>query len=142
MSTLKVTNIQDTSGGNSLTTQQLYNGSAKAWVNFDGTGTYSPNPSVTKIRASYNVSSVFKNGTGDYTVNFATAMPDTNYTPIACSNYTGIFGYAYGGTVVPGSLDSSYSVSSVNLQYGALGSNSAYGGEVTDSKHIFLAVFR
>jgi len=80
MSTLKVTNIQDTSGGNSLTTQQLYNGSAKAWVNFDGTGTYSPNPSVTKIRASYNVSSVFKNGTGRYTINFTNAMPDANYT--------------------------------------------------------------
>ena len=77
MSTLKVTNIQDTSGGNSLTTEQLYNGAAKAWVNFNGTGTTSTNQT---IRASFNVSSVYKNGTGDYTVNFTTALVDANYT--------------------------------------------------------------
>jgi hypothetical protein len=47
---------------------------AKAWVNFDGT------TSPGTIRSSYNVSSVTKNGTGDYTVNFATAMADANYS--------------------------------------------------------------
>ena len=47
---------------------------AKAWVNFDGTlgGTIAP-------RASYNVSSITKNGTGIYKLNFVTAQPDTNY---------------------------------------------------------------
>jgi len=45
----------------------------KAWVNFNGTGTVT-------IRASYNVSSISDNGTGSYTVNFSTAMPDTNYS--------------------------------------------------------------
>tara|TARA_B110000977_G_scaffold185899_1_gene251242 strand:+ start:342 stop:719 length:378 start_codon:yes stop_codon:yes gene_type:complete len=44
----------------------------KAWVNFNGTGTVS-------IRAGYNVSSISDNGTGDYTVNFTTAMVDTAY---------------------------------------------------------------
>jgi hypothetical protein len=44
----------------------------RAWVNFDGTDTVA-------IRASYNVSSITDNGTGDYTVNFATAMVDANY---------------------------------------------------------------
>jgi len=44
----------------------------RAWVNFNGTGTVA-------IRASGNVSSVTKNGTGNYTVNFTTAMPDANY---------------------------------------------------------------
>ena len=43
----------------------------RAWVNFDGTGT---------IRDSGNVSSITDNGTGDYTVNFTTAMPDANYS--------------------------------------------------------------
>jgi uncharacterized protein YfaP (DUF2135 family) len=41
-------------------------------VNFNGTGTVA-------IRASGNVSSITDNGTGDYTVNFTTAMPDANY---------------------------------------------------------------
>jgi hypothetical protein len=42
-------------------------------VNFNGTGTVA-------IRASGNVSSITDNGTGDYTVNFTTAMPDANYS--------------------------------------------------------------
>jgi hypothetical protein len=44
----------------------------RAWVNFNGTGTVA-------IRASGNVSSITDNGTGDYTVNFTTALADTNY---------------------------------------------------------------
>jgi 6-phosphogluconolactonase (cycloisomerase 2 family) len=47
----------------------------RAWVNFNGTGTVA-------IRASYNVSSITDNGVGDYTVNFATAMVDANYTVV------------------------------------------------------------
>ena len=47
-------------------------GLAKAWVNFNGTGTVA-------IRASFNVSSITDNGTGDYTVNFTTALADANY---------------------------------------------------------------
>lgn len=44
----------------------------RAWVNFNGTGTVA-------IRASGNVSSITDNGTGDYTVNFTTAMSDASY---------------------------------------------------------------
>jgi len=44
----------------------------RAWVNFNGTGTVA-------INASGNVSSITDNGTGDYTVNFTTAMQDTNF---------------------------------------------------------------
>ena len=52
----------------------------RAWVNFDGTGTFSPNPSTSKIRGSGNVSSITKNSTGDFVVNFTTALPDANYS--------------------------------------------------------------
>ncbi len=51
-------------------TAPLY--ACRAWVNFNGTGTVA-------IRASGNVTSITDNGTGDYTVNFTTAMPDANY---------------------------------------------------------------
>ena len=44
----------------------------RAWVNFNGTGTPTR-------RASGNVSSITDNGVGDYTLNFATAMPDINF---------------------------------------------------------------
>lgn len=51
---------------------------ARAWVNFNGTGTVA-------IRASGNVSSITDNGVGDYTVNFTTAMPDNSYSAVASS---------------------------------------------------------
>ena len=54
----------------------------RAWVNFNGTGTVA-------IEASGNVSSVTDNGTGDYTINFTTALPDVNY----CVSAFGV-GYA------------------------------------------------
>jgi hypothetical protein len=47
----------------------------RAWVNFNGTGTVA-------IRASFNVTSITDNGTGDYTVNFTTAMSDANYAAV------------------------------------------------------------
>jgi len=48
--------------------------SARAWVNFDGTAA-----AADMIRDSGNVSSITDNGTGNYDVNFTTAMPDVNY---------------------------------------------------------------
>ena len=54
---------------------------ARAWVNFNGTGTVA-------IRASGNVSSITDNGTGDYTVNFTTAMPDANASVVSSSRYS------------------------------------------------------
>lgn len=65
MSTIKCTTLQNLSG------VEVY--TCKAWVNFNGTGTVA-------IRASGNVSSITDNGTGDYTVNFTTALPDANYS--------------------------------------------------------------
>jgi hypothetical protein len=56
----------------------------RAWVNFDGTkdttGAASTANTNRQIRASGNVTSVLRNGTGDYTITFTTAMPDANYT--------------------------------------------------------------
>lgn len=69
--TLTISTLSD--GTNSTSTTNCIQGSAKAWVNFNGT------TSPGTIRASFNVGSVTKNGTGDYTVNFTTAMPDANY---------------------------------------------------------------
>ena len=55
-------------------------GIAKAWVNFNGTSGASP-----VIRASFNVSSVTRNSTGNYTVTYGTAQPSANY----CWAYAG-----------------------------------------------------
>ena len=65
-------------GSNNLQMNSGYGSNAtaygcRAWVNFNGTSTVA-------IRASGNVTSITDNGTGDYTVNFTTAMPDVNYS--------------------------------------------------------------
>lgn len=64
MSTLKFNKWENPDG--------TENYKCRAWVNFNGTGTPA-------IRAAGNVSSITDNGAGDYTVNFTTALPDTNY---------------------------------------------------------------
>lgn len=64
--------IMQDSGSNSNT--------VRAWVNFNGTGTIA-------IRASFNVSSITDNGTGDYTVNFTNAMPNANYSVSGTAAY-------------------------------------------------------
>ena len=79
MSTIKVTNIQDTSGGNSSTSEEIFQGRAKAWVNFDG-----GRGGSVSIRDSFNVSSITDNAVGAYTVNFTNTMADTNYATM-CS---------------------------------------------------------
>ena len=48
----------------------------RVWVSFNGQGTVA-------INGSGNVSSITDNATGDYTVNFATAMPDSVYAGLA-----------------------------------------------------------
>jgi len=68
--TLTISTLSD--GTNSTSSTNCIQGSAKAWVNYKGTSTVS-------IRASYNVSSVTVNGTGDYTINFTNALADANY---------------------------------------------------------------
>jgi len=86
MSTLRVDAITNQAG----TTQPDIDGVAKAWVNFNGTGTVA-------INESFNVSSITDNATGDYTINFSTSIVDTNYAAAGSSD-----GYGGGAGVVFG----------------------------------------
>jgi hypothetical protein len=67
-------------GSGVLATQNGMSGIAKAWVNFNGTGTPS-------ISGSFNVSSITDNGTGDYSINFTTAMPNANYSMVGTATH-------------------------------------------------------
>lgn len=73
MSTLKTNTIQDASGGNSMSLNDLNQGRAKAWFNLNGTGTIS-------VRDSFGIASITDNGTGDYTPTFSTIRPSINYS--------------------------------------------------------------
>jgi hypothetical protein len=93
----------------------------RAWVNFNGTGTVA-------IRASGNVSSITDNGTGDYTVNFTTAMPDANYSAVGSC-------FQSGGILIVRTPISPSTSSYVLSVIGA-------GGADTDAAQISTAVFR
>ena len=85
MSTLKVNNLQDVNGANNSTPEQVAQGRAKAWVNFDGTFGSSPfTESNGGIRNAFNVTSVTDNGTGDYTITLATAQANADF--VVCAN--------------------------------------------------------
>jgi|TARA_B100000035_G_C21008014_1_gene558260 hypothetical protein len=96
MSTLKVNNLQTTSGGSNSTPEEINQGRAKAWCNFQGTGTVS-------IRDSYNINSITDRGTGKYTLSFSSAMANTNYASVFGAN-ANTAGYAGAETQNTGTL--------------------------------------
>jgi hypothetical protein len=98
----------------------------RAWVNFNGTSTVA-------IRASYNVSSITDNGTGDYTVNFTTALVDANYSANATLGTT-----AGGGAVNPAVSIRGQAVTSSTYRFIAQGST---GGNY-DLDTLSVAIFR
>jgi hypothetical protein len=126
MSTAKFDTLSTLDGSQSVPVNTVAQGSAKAWVNFDGTGTVA-------IRASFNVSSITDNGAGDYTVNFTTAMPDANYS----------------GSLVTGDASGTSLIAATN-NFNAAPTASAWristvsrsAGAYTDSPYVFAAIFR
>ena len=94
----------------------------RAWVNFNGTGTVA-------IRASGNVSSITDNGTGDYTVNFTTAMPDADYAICATINRDNL---RQADVIVP----LTYATSSIRLF------THNTGATVVDEAFVNISIFR
>jgi len=80
MSTARFNTLENAAGTKSVPVATVVDGSAKAWVNFNGSGTVA-------IRASFNVTSITDNGTGDYTINFTTALADANYSMAGSARY-------------------------------------------------------
>jgi hypothetical protein len=100
----------------------------RAWVNFDGTQTSPP------IRGSGNVSSVVRNGTGDYTINFTTAMPDANYAFLGTSSDNSDDNV---GPVAVGMKSSAYIPSTTSRRF-----ETAYANSNIDSAWLHVAIFR
>jgi len=96
----------------------------RAWVNFNGTGTVA-------IRASGNVSSITDNGTGDYTVNFATAMEDVNYAPTTLLNGAG------GGSVMAPYFNGAPSTASYRI-----GTRRVDTSNPLDTEYVNISIFR
>jgi hypothetical protein len=106
----------------------------RAWVNFNGTGTVA-------IRASGNVSSITDNGTGDYTVNFTTAMPDANYAVAGTAMRSfdnSISGNAGHDVCIKGdsAFGSSFSTASIRVL------SKLYNDNAEDALSVSVTVFR
>ena len=123
MSTLRVTNIQDESGSNASTAEEINKGRAKVWVNFNGTGTIA-------IRDSFNVSSVTDNSVGDYTVNIDNALSHANYS-VSCSLRTVI------SSAATAQIKSTSSLTTTSFTVICF----TTGGNYADSPEIFASVF-
>jgi len=106
-------------------------GLAKAWVNFNGTGTVG-------IRASFNVSSITDNGTGDYTVNFATALVDANYS-LSMNGHRGDAASGLGMFGVLGTTGNAYTSLTASSSRIATGNTS---GTLIDWVTVSVAIFR
>jgi len=94
----------------------------RAWVNFNGTG-------AVAIRASGNVSSITDSGVGQYTVNFATAMPDANY----CTTAVGRINQTIAGSIPSGLLTTAVLVQS---------RSASANGALADADLLNVAIFR
>ena len=109
----------------------------RAWVNFNGTGTVA-------IRASGNVSSITDNGTGDYTVNFTTAMPDVNYGVTFGTTRNGDSNR--GGNVLTIDVDeggSGDSPTTTSVRVRSFGASSSTGNAVTlNNAYNHVSIFR
>jgi len=89
MSTLKTGKVKTTTIADELDTEStavtnVINGTAKAWVNLNGTGTVA-------IRRAFNVSSITDSATGIYQVNFTNEMVDANYATFVNCDFDGFF---------------------------------------------------
>jgi hypothetical protein len=103
---------------------------ARAWVNFNGTGTVA-------IRQSRNVSSITDNGTGDYTVNFATAMPDNEYSWSFASQNSNTGSVTF-QNIFPLMLDGANQVTTSGLRF----NTAITGGTKYDCAIVAVTIFR
>ena len=121
-------NLQFNSGYGSVATAYA----CRAWVNFNGTGTVA-------IRASGNVSSITDNGTGDYTINFTTAMSDANYSSVV--NVSAVYGnYFNGGPSINTGTGSATEFAPTTTTFRMI--TYYIGGGINDAKYVNAAVFR
>jgi len=120
MSTIRVDSFGPSAGGTTYSAR----GIAKAWVNFDGTGTIA-------ARDSENVSSLTDNGQGDYTVNFTNAFGAADYTVSGTASGNADATRGYTGFMAADASNAP-TASALRTKFG-LGANTVGNGQLYDS---------
>jgi hypothetical protein len=99
----------------------------RAWIYFDGT------IATPSIKGSGNISSITDNGTGDYTLNFTTAMPDVNYAYNITNDSGGSNSARYSGTTT---------ISAGSLRFTTRFLSSIGSGPTEDQPYVRVSIFR
>ena len=135
MSTIKVNNLQTASGGSNSTPEEIQQGRAKAWADFDGSVS-DPNSTLN----GYNVNSITDNGSGDYTLTFTNNMPNANYAVLGHGHddSSGNNGYVYTLKSHSNAWRSGtyYTTSSARVTFGYAG-----GASLVDMARVHVVIF-
>jgi len=103
-SELRVNTLKDAAGSNEVAMTYVAGGSAKAWVNFDGTA------ASIAARDSFNITSITDNGTGQYTANFSNSMTNDDFVHNITVRLTTGSGAAFGSI-----REASYSTNAMGI---------------------------
>ena len=114
-SILRVNTLTDASSNNSTAMSTVFNGTAKAWVYIDGTGTVA-------LRDSFNIASLTDTATGKYTTDLTSSMSSANYSVPAGGNY-----YPISNPVSQGEAHQTFAMDSNTIQ-----SNTGNGSNFLD----------
>lgn len=131
MSTLKTSNIQDTSGNNNSTPEEISQGRAKAWITFNGTGTVAN-------RDKFNIASITDNGLGDYTLTFTNNMSSSDYVVVGNAGLgvgAWLSVYIHAATASPYTQEPTTSAFRFTTSYAGTASN------LQDYSRVSIAVF-
>ena len=124
MSTIKTETLSTPSNA-TVPVDTVVNGTAKAWVNFNGTGTVA-------IRRAFNVSSITDEGVGLFTINFTNAMVDTSYAITGTTMNNGQMGVQIRGSY--NTIPTLYTTSAVSI-------NTTQANSFYDCAIVTVAIF-
>jgi len=124
-SELRVNTLKDASGNNSIATSFVAGGSAKAWINLNGSSTVA-------TRDTLNVSSLADEGTGQYLISFSSSMGNDDYTISGGARSPGV---ASGVLNAPSNAAGDMATGSIEVYALGLGD-----GNPADFNHVFTII--
>jgi len=122
--TLKADTLTHSTAG-SLATNYVVNGSAKAWINLNGSSTVA-------TRDTLNVSSLADEGTGQYLISFSSSMGNDDYTISGGARSPGV---ASGVLNAPSNAAGDMATGSIEVYALGLGD-----GNPADFNHVFTII--
>ena len=134
-SILRVNTLTDASSNNSVATSVVFGGTAKLWINYDGTGTIA-------ARDSFNAGSLTDHGTGEYTVAHTSSMVNDDYATSTEGTYAdGNTSYKNDFAIVNPSRAVTTPLTTGATRMTNTARSASSGATVYDVGNVFFAIF-